>query len=54
MLIGVSPFWMVAGDDSTGLKLPAFFSAAKKSRPGLMSSKEPLLARGRGVLAHRT
>ena len=44
MLIGVSPFSTVAGVDSTGVKLPFFFSLAKKSRPGWMSSKEPPLA----------
>src|SRR3954466_2287474 len=45
MLIGVSPFSTVAGVDSTGLKLPFFFSFPKKSRAGWRSSSEPPFAR---------
>ncbi|CAM5681279.1 hypothetical protein SBADM41S_07929 [Streptomyces badius] len=44
MLMGVSPFSTVAGVDSTGMKLPLFFSLPKKSMPGWMSPNEPLLA----------
>ncbi len=44
MLIGVSPFSIVAGVDSTGLKLPDCFSLPKKSMPGWMLSSEPPLA----------
>lgn len=35
---------MVAGEDSTGTKLPRCLSFLKNSRPGRTSSKEPPLA----------
>ncbi len=45
MEMGVSPFSTVAGVDSTGMKFPLLRSWPKKSMPGWMSAKEPLLAR---------
>ena len=51
--MGVSPLWIVAGVLFTGMKFPSFFSSAKNSIPGVMSSREPPLARAADQTAEK-